>query len=182
MDTGLLHKGAIGLNDGEILRLRDAKGRHIGVVHGTVWVTQEGDQRDYVVRAGEHFRFDRGGLALVRPLNGTARLVFEDGLVPKRKAEPQIISVTRYNWFAHLPELERRARRMRNEAIGQAFATLRRGLTTLWDRIGKAVSAAIQALETARELPELSDSTLKDIGLYRDQIDRITKTLHGRTL
>jgi hypothetical protein len=181
MDTGLIHNGSIALNRGETLRVRDAAGRYLGVVSGAVWLTQEDDTRDHVVRAGEHFRFDRGGLALVRPIDGMVKLVLEDGLVAERKAEPQVISVTRDVWLAYSPELERRARRLRAEAIGQAIgltlAALAYGLTMLWGQIARAFSAVIRALHTARQLPSLGDSTVHDIGLHRDRIIRIANTL-----
>lgn len=183
MDTELMHKGSIRLNSGEMLRLRDVADRYLGVVRGSVWVTQEGDTRDHVVRAGEHFRFDRGGLALVWPLDDTASLVLEDGIVRENKFEPQVIAVTRNNWFAHLPELERRAHRMRAEAIGQAtgqaLAALANGLKSLWHQASQVLSASIYALQTARKLPSLGDSTVADNDVHRDRIDRLSKALTG---
>lgn len=180
MNTELMHRGSIGLNLGEMLRLRDAGGRYLGVVDGAVWITQENDTHDHVLRAGEHFRFDRGGLALVWPLDGSARLVLEDGLVAESKVEPQVISVTRHAWLADWPYFERRARQMRAEAIGQvtgqALAAVAKSLTTLWGQITRVFSAASRALLTARNLPALADSTLNDIGVHRDQIKRIANS------
>jgi uncharacterized protein YjiS (DUF1127 family) len=180
MDTELMRQGSIALNQGEILRVRDAASRCIGVMRGTVWITQEGDTCDHVVRAGEHFCFDRSGLALVWPLNDAARLVLEDGIVTEHRAALQSIAVTRDNGLARAPELERRARRMRSEAIGRAtglvLAALARSVKTLWGQISPVLMAAVQAVHTARELPALSDSMLKDIGLQRDQINRIAQT------
>jgi uncharacterized protein YjiS (DUF1127 family) len=181
MDTELLHRGSIALNQGELLRVGDAAGRCLSVVHGAVWITQEGDTSDHVVRAGEHFRFDRDGLALVWPLHEAARLVLEDGIVAHHPSQPQRIAVTRNVEFALSPALERRARRMRSEAIGQAIgqalAMLAQSLKPLWGRIRQVLAAASRALHTARELPALSDSTLKDIGLHRDQVRRLSQTL-----
>jgi uncharacterized protein YjiS (DUF1127 family) len=171
MDTALLSQGLIELLPGEPLSLRDAADRHIGVVHGTVWVTQEGDQRDHVVHAGEHFRFDRGGHTLVMSLGGAAKLVLENGLISERQPQPQVISITRDNWFIHLPELVHEARRKRDEAIGQAFVALFVGLKTLWRGVTEGVSAAIRKRRSARELSCLNDHTLRDIGLSRDQVD-----------
>lgn len=168
MDTALMSQGSIELLPGKPLSLRDAAGRYIGVVSGTVWVTQEGDARDYVVGAGEHFRFDRGGHALVMSLNGTAKLVLENGLIGERKAESPVIAVTRDDWYVHLPRLEREARRLRDEAIGQAFANLFGGLRNQWGRLWRRVSLAIRQRRSTRELRSLDDRTLRDIGLDRD--------------
>lgn len=51
-----------------LLRLSDAVGRRIAVLRGLVWITQDGDPRDTFVAAGQTFRFDRAGLALVQSL------------------------------------------------------------------------------------------------------------------
>jgi len=80
MQTGYEAIGALRLARGEPLRLQDPVGRHLSVLDGSVWVTQQGDPRDPVLAAGETFRFDRNGLALVTPLGGPAQVVLEDGL------------------------------------------------------------------------------------------------------
>jgi len=77
MQLGLSGIGVIRLARGEPLRLQDASGRHLSAVGGTAWVTQETDLRDPVLGAGETFRFDRDGVALVTPLGGPAQVVLE---------------------------------------------------------------------------------------------------------
>ena len=171
MNTGLMHEGLIKLSPGEILRLRDAAGRHLGVVHGSAWVTQDGDPRDRVLTSGESFRFDRRGLALVLPLEGGAKVVLGEGLATASGEAPELFSVNREN----LAYFERRAHRMRAEAMAQAFASLSRGLKALWGRIARILSAASQTRRTVRELRSLSDHILKDIGLRRDQIDCVAR-------
>lgn len=171
MDSGMRHEGLIALNPGEVLRLRDAAGRHIGVASGAVWVTQHRDRRDRVLGGGESFRFDRNGLALATPLGGGALVVLEEGLAPGGGAEPQQIGVARGPWSGHTPGFERAARRMRAAAIAKALATLAAGLRALWGRFTRTVSAARQEKRTARELRVLSDHILKDIGLRREQIE-----------
>jgi len=78
MRPGLDEIGAIQIAREAPLRLLDARGRHLSVVGGTVWITQQADPRDPVLEAGESFRFDRDGLALVTPLGGPAQVVLED--------------------------------------------------------------------------------------------------------
>lgn len=51
------------------MRLSDAQGWKIKAVDGTVWITQEGDSRDIVLRNGESFVFDRAGKVLLSALD-----------------------------------------------------------------------------------------------------------------
>ena len=60
--------GRLALGDGSTLRLDDAKGMMLYVWQGSVWLTQEADRRDHLLRAGEHFQLDRTGAALISPL------------------------------------------------------------------------------------------------------------------
>lgn len=78
MQPGLSGIGVTQITRGAPLRLRNASGRHLSVIGGTVWITQQGDPSDPVLEAGESFRFDRDGLALVTPLGGSAQVVLED--------------------------------------------------------------------------------------------------------
>jgi len=172
MDTGLMHQGLVGLRRGEVLRLRDAAGRHLGVVGGAVWVTQDGDLQDWVVEAGHSFRFDRDGLALVMPLNSGASLVLENGLAADQPA-PAAPSP----WRFHTARFEREARRLRAAAVAQILRGLADGLKSLWQRTIGSVSVAMQARRTRAELRALSDHVLRDIGLRREQIDCAARQL-----
>lgn len=172
MDTGLLHaSGLIGLAPDEVLRLRDGAGRHIGVVRGVAWVTQDGDPRDYVLGSGESLRLERDGLALVMPLGGEVKLVLEQGLAAASTvAQPEFSP--RGGDTAYF---ERRAHLLRAEAMAEAVAALGAGLKALWHRIGRSWQAGARARRTAAELRLLSDRMLQDIGLRRDQVDCIAR-------
>jgi len=74
--------GSIALHSGQPLRVENGYGRRISVLEGHVWVTQDGDPRDIVLRAGDDFRFDRQAPALVSSLDGDARILPEEGLLP----------------------------------------------------------------------------------------------------
>lgn len=50
------------------LRLRDAAGWVVECCGGTVWITQQGDVRDILLKAGESFTLDRDGTTLVSGL------------------------------------------------------------------------------------------------------------------
>jgi hypothetical protein len=53
----------------KLVRLQDAAGSTVRAIDGSVWITQEGDQRDIVLEAGESFTVDRTGAALVWPFD-----------------------------------------------------------------------------------------------------------------
>jgi len=48
-----------------IHRLEAGRGVLIECVAGALWITQQGDHRDITLLAGERFRLDRDGLAVV---------------------------------------------------------------------------------------------------------------------
>jgi hypothetical protein len=63
---------ALTLGQGDILRITDSRGLVVRVAQGKIWLTEEGDRRDILVRAGESFRLERVGLALVYALEPAA--------------------------------------------------------------------------------------------------------------
>lgn len=65
---------SVDLQPGQSLRMQDSMGRRIVVLQGNVWITQDRDPRDVVLAEGEDFVIDRPGLAVVTPLDGSARV------------------------------------------------------------------------------------------------------------
>jgi hypothetical protein len=61
-----IESDSIGLPRGRTLRIEDASGTLLHVWEGEVWVTQEGSTKDHVLIAGQSFRLDRDGMALVQ--------------------------------------------------------------------------------------------------------------------
>ena len=57
----LARDGLLGIDDGRGLRLR--------VASGAVWLTQQDDGRDVVLREGESFVIDRAGRTVVQALD-----------------------------------------------------------------------------------------------------------------
>src|SRR5262245_2719581 len=64
--------GRLAIASGSTLRVDDAKGMRLYGWQGTVWLTQEGDARDLLLKAGESFQLDRDGAALIAPLAKSA--------------------------------------------------------------------------------------------------------------
>jgi Protein of unknown function (DUF2917) len=77
VDSGLFQEALMHLPRCGTLRLRNAQKRHISVVKGLVWITQEGDSRDVFLKKGETFTFDRPGLALTEAVGEDATLILD---------------------------------------------------------------------------------------------------------
>ncbi len=58
----------LSLAEGEFLRLDDARGLRIQPAGGPLWITEEGEPRDFVVAAGETFVISRDGRTLVQAM------------------------------------------------------------------------------------------------------------------
>jgi hypothetical protein len=52
----------------ELLRMHDAAGTRVHCVHGSLWITQDGDRKDYHLGTGMSLVLDRPGLALILAL------------------------------------------------------------------------------------------------------------------
>jgi len=61
-----LIEGAMPLLRNEQLRIEDGRDLLIHAWQGSLWITQEGDTRDVLLQAGQSFRLDRSGVALVK--------------------------------------------------------------------------------------------------------------------
>ena len=79
METSLSHS-LVRLEAEELFSVEAVRGRCVVLFQGSVWITQQGDLKDYVVRSGESFTFDRRGLALVEALEPTSLAVLVDAV------------------------------------------------------------------------------------------------------
>lgn len=50
---------------GAVLRIEEGAGMVLSIHFGAVWLTQEGDSKDYYLSDGQSFRLDREGVALL---------------------------------------------------------------------------------------------------------------------
>lgn len=91
------------LKSGELAELRDVRGATLRVTRGTLWVTQDRDVRDVVLRAGDVWTVERPGLTLAEAqgdatfcvLGAVARRVQRAGGVPTFQERLAV-------WFAAL--------------------------------------------------------------------------------
>ena len=63
-----------------LLRIHAIARKKIVCKRGCVWLTQEGDRRDFVLCTGATFAFDRAGIALAWATGGDAMLALDEGL------------------------------------------------------------------------------------------------------
>jgi hypothetical protein len=61
----------------EVLDIRNGQGLAVRCLAGALWITQDGDTDDVVLKAGQCFVLDRPGLALVSAPVGTATVMLE---------------------------------------------------------------------------------------------------------
>ena len=58
--------GALRIGRGQTLKIRDAVGSTICAREGTVWITEENSAKDVVLQAGQCYRLERPGVALLQ--------------------------------------------------------------------------------------------------------------------
>ena len=63
-----LHTPELALDTGQVLSLDDAEGVRIRARTGTVWVTEEGSVKDYIVAAGDTLIVEHAGRTVVQAL------------------------------------------------------------------------------------------------------------------
>lgn len=78
--------GRLAIASGNTLRVDAGKGMLVYVWHGAVWLTQERDQRDHLLKSGESFRLDRAGTTLLSPLGDGAVVSLTTPQPQKRSA------------------------------------------------------------------------------------------------
>ena len=78
-----LRSSILWIGPDQLLELRDARGRVLTAVIGTLWMTQQDDARDIVIAAGDSRRIERDGITLAQSLNGAAYVLVEDGVAAR---------------------------------------------------------------------------------------------------
>jgi hypothetical protein len=132
MDNELRHP-LTDLTAGSMLRVCDGEGRAIVVFEGQVWITQDNDQRDFVLSAGESFSVDQPGLTLVEAVRDSKLLVVDTR--PGETTAPD--SYALHQW----------AREQRSAAVAEA---LRRGALAVRDAVTGLAARAL----APRPLPQ----------------------------
>lgn len=66
----------VSLGPNQTLRVVDGAGSTVCAVEGSVWITEENQPRDIVLKPGACYRLREHGLALVNSLGGSAAVSF----------------------------------------------------------------------------------------------------------
>jgi hypothetical protein len=64
-------RGSFRLERGGFVRIEDGAGTRVDVQSGAVWITEEGDQRDYFIAAGGQFTVASERVTLVSAIGGS---------------------------------------------------------------------------------------------------------------
>ena len=72
-----LRQGAVRLGPNQTLKVVDGAGSTVCAVEGSVWITEENQQRDIVLEPGSCYRLAHPGTALVNSLGGEAAVSFQ---------------------------------------------------------------------------------------------------------
>jgi len=71
-----LKQGAVQLGQNQTLRVVDGAGSTVCAIEGSVWITEENQPRDIVLKPGACYRLRERGIALVNSLGGNAAVSF----------------------------------------------------------------------------------------------------------
>lgn len=108
------HGTIIDLAARESVPLQDVRGMTLRVTRGTVWITQENDTRDIVLRSGDNWVVEKDGLTLVEAQRDATLCALGRQLEPQRTALPG------------LGRMSTRWQEIRAFALAQYMAPLRR--------------------------------------------------------
>ena len=146
-----LDQSTIQLTKGNLISLPDAEGSTVAVLWGSVWLTQDGDSRDYELNAGESFTIRGDGLILISAFENTALTILQpcedvalSSMKPSENAGRAIMLAKANNLNSvlylrvdQLQQYKRDAHELRARYIASLFASLgsalSRGLTKLGD-------------------------------------------------
>ena len=126
------------------LRIADGRAHVVAVFEGQVWLTQDGDERDVFLDAGESFDVRSSGVTLVQAMRD-ARLLVSD---PAALDQPPRVDAQ---------ALHRRARELRDAAVVALIARGAGAVETVLVRASRRMAAAVSAL--LRRPPRTSNAS-----------------------
>jgi Protein of unknown function (DUF2917) len=130
----------INLGANEVITVPGRRSTSICCVHGQVWVTREGDLRDYIVPRGLRFVAPGAGRIVV---NGTAdHSTVEVGSVKVTGASTSVHSALQVDWQC-FAQIESEARRARTAYFATILSALGR---CAWRRVVGWLADAMTAL------------------------------------
>ena len=138
------------LTEGKLISLPRAEGSTVAVLWGSVWVTQDGDSRDYELNAGESFTicgdgmvviiaFENSALTILQPCENVAVSSIKPGENVDRAVTYGKLNFrdgVRYLSSDELQQYKRNAHELRAWYIASLFASLGRALSRGFSKLG----------------------------------------------
>jgi hypothetical protein len=78
----------VGLTAREAVSLTDVRGATLRITRGIVWITQEHDPRDLVLRAGDNWVVERNGRTVIEAQGAATLYVVGRAVAPARPRAP----------------------------------------------------------------------------------------------
>ena len=150
-----LDQSTIQLTKGNLISLPDAEGSTLAILWGSVWLTQDGDSRDYELNAGDSFTIRGDGLVLVSAFENTALSVLqpcEDVMASPMKPSKSASRATvhgkandidgvLYLSGDELERCKRHAHELRAQYIASLFTSLGNALSRGFSKLGDYAAA-----------------------------------------
>ena len=91
------------LGSGELVEMNDARGTTLRVTRGKLWITQERDRNDVVLRAGDVWTVERQGLTVIEAQDqATVCIVGVGAALNRTRNRPLGLAGRIGAWFASL--------------------------------------------------------------------------------
>jgi hypothetical protein len=71
-----LKSGAVKLGPNQTLKVVDGEGTTVCAIEGSVWITEENQPKDIVLKTGACYQLRRRGIAILNSLGGSAAVSF----------------------------------------------------------------------------------------------------------
>jgi hypothetical protein len=115
------------LAPGAAIAVKVRPGTRLRTLEGTVWVTQDGDAKDYIVPVGTRYSADRDGRVVMTAMDGAARVA-----VSWRTPSPGSVGQKVALDYTSINELRRAAQAARSREIARWFACGWQWLVGAW--------------------------------------------------
>ena len=133
-----IDQSTIQLTQGNLISLPDAQGSTVAVLWGSVWLTQDGYQRDYELDAGDSFTIRGDGMIVISAFENSALTILQpcEDLAESHGKKNNKDNVL-YLSSDELEQYKRDAHELRDIYVASLIyslgSTLSRGLTKLGD-------------------------------------------------
>ena len=133
----------IEIPDNRATSVKVAAGATIRCMAGKVWLTQEGDARDYCVPAGVTFCADRSGQAVLSAIEGPSTVIVQASAAEGSRCVPGTLRID------SIEELTRRARAEQAAYVAHVLMSMAASAFTAIQRLVRAALRRRTKLQSA---------------------------------